>query len=151
MYNSFGSGLWLTPFSKHCRTDNVYWKHFFEGRKGHNHTHHCDDMEFRSNYSGWPTDVINIEIPSLRGAFMQWFVKSYIQLHNMTCLMVQLLAGTDAYPSVSELAQDATSDMECGIPIQMSFSAREVSDGTFFKAIEDYDPDTKRLLYQLEK
>jgi len=65
--------------------------------------------------------------------------------------MIQLLAGTDAYPSVSELAQDVTSDMECGMPIQMSFSAREVSDGSFFKAIEDYDPDAKRLLHQLEK
>ncbi|XP_020274244.1 phospholipid--sterol O-acyltransferase [Asparagus officinalis] len=125
MYNSFGSGLWLMPFSKHCKANNIYWKHFFEGQKSHNHAHQCDDIEYRSNYSGWPTNIINIEVPSLR--------------------------VNDAYPSVNELAQDVLSDMECGKPIQMSFSAREVSDGTFFKAIEDYDPDTKRILYQLEK
>nr|CAD1830892.1 unnamed protein product [Ananas comosus var. bracteatus] len=41
--------------------------------------------------------------------------------------------------------------MECGKPTLLSFSAREVSDGTFFKAIEEYDPDSKRLTYQLEK
>jgi len=43
------------------------------------------------------------------------------------------------------------SSMECGLPTQLSFSAREISDGTFFKAIEDYDPDSKRLLYLLQK
>lgn len=41
--------------------------------------------------------------------------------------------------------------MECRFPTLLSFSAREVSDGTFFKAIEDYDPDSKRALYQLHK
>lgn len=41
--------------------------------------------------------------------------------------------------------------MECGLPVQLSFSAREISDGTLFKAIEDYDPDSKRLLNQLYK
>lgn len=65
--------------------------------------------------------------------------------------MIQLLAGADAYPSVSELVQGVTSELECGRPMQMSFSAREVADGTFFRAIEDYDPDAKRVLYQLEK
>lgn len=41
--------------------------------------------------------------------------------------------------------------MECGLPTQLSFSAREISDGTLFKAIEDYESDSKRLLYQLKK
>lgn len=60
-------------------------------------------------------------------------------------------AGFDAYPSITEIAQSNVSNMECGLPTQLSFSAREISDGTFFKAIEDYDPDSKRVLYQLQK
>ncbi|KAJ8650758.1 hypothetical protein MRB53_003781 [Persea americana] len=125
MFNSFGSSLWMMPFSKHCRADNIHWKNLYEERgKGH-HSYHCDDMEFRSNYSGWPTNIINVEIPYVR--------------------------GIDGYPSIPEVAQGTTYDMECSLPTQFSFSAREVSDGTFFKAIEDYDPDSERLLYQLEK
>ena len=57
----------------------------------------------------------------------------------------------DAYPSVSEFAQINLTSMECGLPTQLSFSAREIADGTFFKAIEDYDSDSKRILYQLKK
>lgn len=59
--------------------------------------------------------------------------------------------GFEAYPSFSEVNQDINSHQECGRPVQMSFNAREVSDGTFFKAIEDYNPETKILLYQLQK
>ncbi|XP_020112421.1 phospholipid--sterol O-acyltransferase isoform X1 [Ananas comosus] len=125
MYNSFGSSLWLMPFSKYCKADNIYSRHFFEGRGGQQHTLHCDEMEFRSNYSGWPTDIINIEVPT----------------HQ----------GIDAYPTITEVAENLTASMECGKPTLLSFSAREVSDGTFFKAIEEYDPDSKRLTYQLEK
>ncbi|XP_072968615.1 phospholipid--sterol O-acyltransferase [Typha angustifolia] len=125
MYNSFGSSLWLMPFSKYCKADNVYWKHFFEGRGSQQHTLHCDQMEFHSNYSGWPTDIISIEVPTVR--------------------------DFDAYPTISEITQNISSGIECGRPILLSFSAREVSDGTFFKAIEDYDPDSKRLKYILEK
>lgn len=69
MYNSFGSSLWLMPFSKHCKADNVYWKHFFEEGEGRRHTYHCDEIEFQTNYSGWPTEIINIELPSIRGVF----------------------------------------------------------------------------------
>ncbi|KAH9785239.1 phospholipid--sterol O-acyltransferase [Citrus sinensis] len=59
--------------------------------------------------------------------------------------------GLEAYPSVSEVAHNNFSSIECGLPTQLSFSAREISDGTFFKAIEDYDPESKRLLHLLEK
>ncbi|KAJ6853163.1 phospholipid--sterol O-acyltransferase [Iris pallida] len=120
MVNSFASTLWLMPFSKYCKTDNIYWKHFFEGKKGHPHTHRCDDAEFLSNFSAWPTDLVNVELPSMQ--------------------------VDGAYPSVTGVAS-----MECARPIQLSFSAREVSDGTFFKAIEDYDPDAKKVLHQLQK
>lgn len=125
MFNSFASSLWMMPFSKYCRTDNSYCRHFAGGfRKGH-HTYQCEEQEFRLNYSGWPTNIVNIEIPSVR--------------------------GFGAYPSVTELAQTNLSSMECGLPTQLSFSAREISDGTLFKAIEDYESDSKRLLYQLKK
>ena len=41
--------------------------------------------------------------------------------------------------------------MECGKPTLLSFSAREVSDGTLFKTMLDYDPQSKALIHQLEK
>lgn len=69
----------------------------------------------------------------------------------LTCFLCLLLAGFDAYPSVAEVAEANFSNAECGLPTQLSFSAREIADGTFFKAIEDYDPDSKRVLYQLQK
>ncbi|XP_056161388.1 phospholipid--sterol O-acyltransferase-like isoform X3 [Syzygium oleosum] len=125
LFNSFASSLWMMPFSKYCQTDKVYWKHFSMGSSRGHHVYQCDEQEYRSNYSGWPTNIINIEIPSNR--------------------------GVDAYPSVSDIADVNLSNMECSLPTQLSFSAREISDGTFFKAIEDYDPDSKRLLHQLQK
>ncbi|XP_048126925.1 phospholipid--sterol O-acyltransferase isoform X1 [Rhodamnia argentea] len=125
LFNSFSSSLWMMPFSKYCQTDKAYWKHFSLGNSRGHHAYQCDEQEYRSNYSGWPTNIINIEIPSIR--------------------------GVDAYPSVSDIADVNLSNMECGLPTQLSFSAREISDGTFFKAIEDYDPDSKRLLHQLQK
>lgn len=65
--------------------------------------------------------------------------------------IIPYFVGFEAYPSISKVAQEMTASMECGRPDQLSFNAREVSDGTLFKAIEDYDPDSKRLLYQLHK
>ncbi|XP_024967644.1 phospholipid--sterol O-acyltransferase [Cynara cardunculus var. scolymus] len=124
MFNSFGSSLWMSPFSEYCRTENVYSKHFSGGRRKKHNVYHCDDIEYRSNFSGFPTNIINIEIPSV---------------------------VAEAYPSFGDEVQANLSNMECGIPTQLSFSAREIADGTFFKAIEDYDPDSKRLLYQLDK
>lgn len=69
----------------------------------------------------------------------------------LTCFLCLLLSGFGAYPSIAEVAETNLSNAECGLPTQLSFSAREIADGTFFKAIEDYDPDTKRVLYQLQK
>ncbi|CAN1131532.1 Phospholipid--sterol O-acyltransferase, partial [Linum perenne] len=125
MFNSFGSSSWMMPISKYCRSDNPYWKHFSGGFRRNNQTYHCEEQEFRSDYSGWPTNLVNIEIPSTR--------------------------GFDAYPSLSEMVETNFSSLECGLPTQLSFSAREVADGTLFRAIEDYDSDSKRLLYQLQK
>lgn len=61
------------------------------------------------------------------------------------------LADMGAYPSIMDITENITSSMECGKPTLLSFSAREVSDGTLFKTIEDYDPQSKALVYQLEK
>ncbi|CAO2824331.1 unnamed protein product [Amaranthus hypochondriacus] len=123
MFNSFGSSMWMLPFSKNCKTDNTYLKHFSEKRRESHHAYHCEDEEFKGNYSGWPTKLVNIEIPSIH--------------------------SSDAYPSVMDVMENTS--MECSLPTQLSFTAREISDGTFFKAIEDYDPDSERLLHQLQK
>lgn len=72
-------------------------------------------------------------------------------LHNLCLWAFNAVAGNEAYPSFVETAQTNLSGMECGFPMQLSFSAREVSDGTFFKAIKDYDSDSERLLHILEK
>uniref|UniRef100_K3YR00 Phospholipid--sterol O-acyltransferase n=1 Tax=Setaria italica TaxID=4555 RepID=K3YR00_SETIT len=125
MFNAFGSSLWLMPFSKYCKADNIYWKHFFEGKGGCPHRQQCDEAEYISDYSGWPTDLVRIEVPSVR--------------------------DMGAYPSIMDITENITSSMECGKPTLLSFSAREVSDGTLFKTIEDYDPQSKALVYQLEK
>ncbi|CAH9093760.1 unnamed protein product [Cuscuta europaea] len=124
MSNSFGSSLWMLPFSKYCKTDTVYSMHFSgRSRKG-NHAFHCDEHEYRANYSGWPTNIINIEIRPNK--------------------------GDEAYPSFVQIAETKLSGMECEFPTQLSFSAREVSDGTFFQLIANYDPDSQRLLHLLE-
>ncbi|CAI0385815.1 unnamed protein product [Linum tenue] len=125
MFNSFSSSLWMMPQSKYCTSDNPYWKHFSGGFRKKNQTYHCEEQEYRTNYSGWPTNLVNIEIPSI--------------------------PGFDAYPSLQDMLETNFSALECGLPTQLSFSAREVADGTLFRAIEDYDSDTKRLLYQLQK
>lgn len=62
-----------------------------------------------------------------------------------------VFTGYEAYPSVTQVTETNLSSIECGLPTQLSFSAREIADGTFFKAIQDYDPDMKRVLYQLKK
>ncbi|KAJ0468513.1 putative lecithin:cholesterol/phospholipid:diacylglycerol acyltransferase [Helianthus annuus] len=56
-----------------------------------------------------------------------------------------------AYPFFRDNMQANLSNMECGVPTQLSFFVREIADKTFFKAIEDYDPHSKRLLYQLDR
>lgn len=124
MFNSFGSSVWMLPFSPHCKADHKYWRHLSERSGEAHHAYDCDKEDFQGDYSGWPTNLINIEIPSFR--------------------------GVEAYPSVMDLVETNAS-MECGLPTQLSFSAREISDGTFFKAIQDYDPDSKRLLHMLQK
>lgn len=92
MFNSFSSSLWMLPFSKYCRADNKYWKHFSGGSHVGHHTYHCDEQEFCSKFSGWPTNVINIEIPSNRGEILSlllMFVDNILILLGVSnCLFV---------------------------------------------------------------
>lgn len=76
MFNSFGSSLWMMPFSKHCRAENMYRKHFSHRSRSSHQIYQCDEQEFQQNYSGWPTNIINIEIPSIPGK----------QLKNHICI-----------------------------------------------------------------
>lgn len=69
----------------------------------------------------------------------------------ISCFNTKNNLGFDANPSVTETAQANLTSMECGLPTLLSFTARELADGTLFKAIEDYDPDSKRMLHQLKK
>ncbi|EPS65638.1 hypothetical protein M569_09139, partial [Genlisea aurea] len=121
MFNSFASSIWMMPFSKHCRAEHTYLKHFSIGRRKGYPVYLCDEHEFQSNYSGWPTNAVNIEVPSTRGDLANPFN-----------------------------AQVNVTEMECKFPSQQSFSVREVSDGTFFQSIVAHDPDIRRALYQLK-
>lgn len=67
MVNSFASTVWMMPFSKYCKADNIYWKHFSGGRRRAHQTYECDENEFQVSYSGWATNIVNIEVPSARG------------------------------------------------------------------------------------
>lgn len=127
MCNSFGSSLWMLPFSEHCRRDHIYWNSFFDGKEKESYKIYCDEKEYTSNFSGWPVDLVNIEIPVVPGPV------------------------DTAYPGVSKEAEDATSTVECGAPVQRSFSAHQVGDGTLFEEIGDFDPDTKTLIHQLHQ
>lgn len=152
LFNSFASSLWMMPFSRYCRADSAYSKHFSRGTRKGRPTYHCDEQESRLNFSGWPTNIINIEVPTYNGKSLspKLVLSLWCHYHAHICCHL-IFTGFDAYPSVTEIAQDNFSSTECGLPTQLSFSAREISDGTFFEAIKDYDPDSKRLLYQLQK
>lgn len=72
--------MWMMPFSKYCRTDNIYWKHFNRGSRKSHQTYQCDAQEFQSNFSGWPTNVVNVEIPTIRGKTSTRFVLAKLLL-----------------------------------------------------------------------
>lgn len=80
MYNSYGSSMWLNPFSHHCRSDNIQWKwkRFFEGKEGDRHKYHCEEKESHSGWPNWPTHLINIEVPTYPGFnLLSLYVLSY--------------------------------------------------------------------------
>ncbi|PWA82574.1 Lecithin:cholesterol/phospholipid:diacylglycerol acyltransferase [Artemisia annua] len=79
----------------------------------------------------------------------------YKCFHEERCSLLTILMAfngvAEVYPSFGDEMQANLSNTECGVPTQLSFLAQEIADGTFFKAIEDFNPDSKRLLYQLYK
>ncbi|KAJ1692390.1 hypothetical protein LUZ63_009088 [Rhynchospora breviuscula] len=128
MYNSYGSSMWLNPFSQYCRADNIQWKwkRFFEGKESDRHRYHCEETQSDWGWPNWPTDLINIEVPRY--------------------------PAMGAYPTMPmpQMAQNMTLPMEYENPVLLSFSPKDVSDGTLFKAIKEFEPESQRLLYQLE-
>lgn len=124
MCNSFSSSIWMLPFSSHCdarhQSDVRSW-----GQSGENQpTVTCDDDEFSVKSSGWPVDIVRVEIPE-----------------NL---------DTGFSPSTMLLSEPFTS-VDCSPTTQWSFSAREVADGTFFGAIANHDKDSKQAQHQLKK
>ncbi|KAG8370794.1 hypothetical protein BUALT_Bualt13G0020500 [Buddleja alternifolia] len=74
-------------------TENVYLKHFSAGSKMGCLAHRCDENEFNSNYSGWPANIVNIELPSIR--------------------------GDEVYPSIVGVTEANVSAVECGFPVKL--------------------------------
>ncbi|KAL9254752.1 Phospholipid--sterol O-acyltransferase-like protein [Drosera capensis] len=52
----------MMPFLKYSRGDSKYWNIDEKHKDVHRW---CDEKEFKSNYSGWPTNIIHIDIPSV--------------------------------------------------------------------------------------
>lgn len=79
MYNSYGSSMWLNPFSQHCRADNIQWKwkRFFEGKDSDRHKYHCEETDSHTGWPNWPTDLINIEVPRYPGFNFSFFLFSF--------------------------------------------------------------------------
>lgn len=75
------------PFSKYCRADNTYSKHFSWSSKKGRHTYYCDEQESQLNFSGWPTNIINIEVPSNNGKRLSPNLVLSILL-SLSCLYV---------------------------------------------------------------
>ncbi|KAJ3672118.1 hypothetical protein LUZ60_006839 [Juncus effusus] len=140
MYNSFGSSMWLNPFSHCCKSDNLQWKKYFENKDetDRKHKYKCEESKKCSDYSiwpNWPTDLINIEVPTFRGE------KAYPTIEDM--------ASQTTQNATSSPTSSSSRNMECGRPTIMTFSPKEVSDGTLFDAIQEFDPDSRRLIHQL--
>ncbi|XP_051118588.1 phospholipid--sterol O-acyltransferase-like isoform X2 [Andrographis paniculata] len=148
MFNSFGSSMWMMPVSKNCRTEDMYSKHFSTSNRKNHFSYHCDEQEFTANYSGWPTNIINIEIPTMQGTktLKNFKVLFMIMMLSNVCWR----AGDDLYNSLMGATKLQMPESDYSFPSLLSFSAREVSDGTFFRTIAKYDPDGPRQLYQLE-
>lgn len=123
MCNSFSSSIWMLPFSRHCdashRSSVRSW-----GKAGEDEPSvTCDNEEFAAKSSGWPVDIVKVEVPEKAADFSP-----------------SMLPLSEPFPSV-----------DCSLTTQWSFSAREVADGTFFDAIGNYDRDSKHAQLQLEK
>ncbi|KAJ7292279.1 hypothetical protein O6H91_Y288800 [Diphasiastrum complanatum] len=124
MSNSFSSSLWMLPFSKNCR-DHSSEKDVGDDIDDKGRGLRCDAHEYATNASGWPVHIAKVNMPTL--------------------------PGSGVYQGFFAEEETPGQSGECSIPIQRSFSAHEVSDGTFFREIGDFEPDSERALHQLNK
>ncbi|KAL2643136.1 hypothetical protein R1flu_010723 [Riccia fluitans] len=131
MGNTFGSSLWMLPFSPYCHADPKRSQKYFDGVSPKHFI--CDAEQQSSNSSGWPVDVVTIERPSPNSG---------------------LPGISTAYPEVpveAEIVAADPSTQQCNISSQKSYSAHDVSDGTFFREISDIDPTCNVTLQHLIK
>lgn len=101
MSNTFSSPIWMLPFSKHCKTNNMYWRHLAGKRRKDNEVYNCDEDEYKSEYSGWPTNAVNIEIPSAQGIVL-------VQQHTFNAFTALDRLGRKSCLSVFFLVQRNT-------------------------------------------
>eukprot|EP00249_Psilotum_nudum_P008350 c21215_g1_i2 orf=116-1345(+) len=124
MCNSFSSGSWMLPFSGHCHMDRGFCENSTDGLGTKCGLAVCDDREFQIYSSGWPVDIVKIEMPDTPGT-----------------------SDISAYPGDGL----NIAGVDCSMSNQQSFSVCEIADGSFFHAIGRHDPQGQRTLYHLNK
>ncbi|CAM6033246.1 unnamed protein product [Sphagnum compactum] len=123
--NSFGSSLWMLPFSKHCHVnDRMCSKSDADVQAGAHYF--CDKNEREGNSSSWPIDIARIDLPASPVAMI-------------------------AYPDVLPEPEAVTPLTQCGMRVERSYSAHQISDGTFLRDLVDADVHSTRALYHLIK
>lgn len=124
MCNSFSSSVWMLPCSRYCDVDHKSCKRSCSYPGKEQGSLVCSDDEFLIRSSGWPVDIVKVEVPDTPG---------------------------DGFCASNVLLSEPLTSVDCSTTTQWSFSAREVADGTFFNAIEDHDIHIKKVYHQLRK
>lgn len=122
--NTFGSCLWMSPFSRHCHADHKFCGSTSDSSSVKGSRRACSSQEYAVNASGWPVDVLTVDFPTTPGVL---------------------------YPGVTPETESSALMSTCTIPVQRSYSAHEFSEGTFFREVADFDTDVKRFLHRLKK
>lgn len=131
MCNSFASSLWMLPFSKHCHVDHRMSSNFRESDSVVVPHLVCDKKEYERNSSSWPVNLVKIDLPATPGS----------------CPATEVVA----HP-IAPLAQDVMSQtFQCSMPSQKSYTAHQVSTGTFLRDILDHDFNSPNALHHLIK
>ncbi|CAM6028890.1 unnamed protein product [Sphagnum balticum] len=121
--NSFSSSLWMLPFSKHCHVNDRMCckRQCADGKVGPHFF--CDKNEAEGNSSSWPVDIAKVEFPASPGS----------------CPAVAMVT----YPDVSPEPDSAV--------VERSYSAHQISDGTFLKDLMDVDVHSASSFHHLIK
>ena len=67
MCNSFSSSIWMFPFSRRCDAKNKYGTRFLGNYDKDESAFVCDEEEYSVASSGWPVDVVKVEVPENLG------------------------------------------------------------------------------------